>query len=86
MAILVQSAFNVRAGRHSQDAGGRPEAGARPEPEGPTSSVSMNGAVASDTTRPTARPAATGCQATAKTDPLATLKTDPPGPREGVSR
>ncbi len=26
------------------------------------------------------------CQATAKTDPLATLKTDPPGPREGVSR
>ncbi len=29
---------------------------------------------------------ADGCQATAKTDPLATLKTDPPGPREGVSR
>ena len=39
-----------------------------------------------DRETPPGRGRSVDCQATAKTDPLATLKTDPPGPREGVSR
>ena len=75
IATPVQSAFNVQAGgtRKARAAGTRQATApsprtaraAPPSTTGsrgatPNSSVSMNRAVASDTTRPTARPAATG--------------------------